>query len=66
MQTENPASVPMGQLHCLTMAPEHPPMWSGLYPGFFPNFKVISSTFACFLLYRSLLGNKVITVALGI
>lgn len=39
MQTENPASVTRGQLHCLTRAPEHPPAWNGLYPGFSPNLK---------------------------
>ncbi|RWR81783.1 ethylene-responsive transcription factor RAP2-7-like protein [Cinnamomum micranthum f. kanehirae] len=37
--TENPASVTRGQLHCLTRAPEHPPAWNGLYPGFSPNLK---------------------------
>ncbi|XP_058098255.1 ethylene-responsive transcription factor RAP2-7-like isoform X2 [Magnolia sinica] len=34
-RAENPTSVPQ----CLTMAPEHPPVWTGLYPGFFPNFE---------------------------
>lgn len=66
MQTENPASVAMGQLHSLTGAPEHPPAWNGLYPGFSPNLKVISSTFDCMLLYRSLSGNEAMTIILVI
>eukprot|EP00262_Sarcandra_glabra_P015766 TRINITY_DN4946_c0_g6_i1.p1 TRINITY_DN4946_c0_g6~~TRINITY_DN4946_c0_g6_i1.p1 ORF type:complete len:118 (+),score=17.79 TRINITY_DN4946_c0_g6_i1:44-355(+) len=29
----------VGPPHCLTMASDHPPAWTGLYPSFFPNFE---------------------------
>ncbi|RWR85885.1 AP2/ERF domain-containing protein [Cinnamomum micranthum f. kanehirae] len=36
---ESSASVTMDQPHCLRVAAEHPPLWTGGYPCFFPNFK---------------------------
>ncbi|XP_077216632.1 ethylene-responsive transcription factor RAP2-7-like isoform X2 [Tasmannia lanceolata] len=38
-RTENPGSVAMGPPQFLTMAHDHPPVWTGIYPGFFPNFE---------------------------
>ncbi|KAJ8631477.1 hypothetical protein MRB53_024800 [Persea americana] len=36
---ESSASVTMDQPHCLRVPAERPPLWTGGYPGFFPNFK---------------------------
>lgn len=61
MQMEHSASVTMDQSHCLRVVPEHPPLWSGPYPGFFPNFKVIFCLVLVYHCYIFLLGNKFIS-----
>uniref|UniRef100_A0A5B6YPX7 Uncharacterized protein n=2 Tax=Davidia involucrata TaxID=16924 RepID=A0A5B6YPX7_DAVIN len=40
-KVENSASAPMGgqTAHGLTMASKHPPIWSGMYPSFTPNYE---------------------------
>lgn len=55
---ESSASVTMDQPHCLRVPAEHPPLWTGGYPGFFPNFKVTFCVLFVHHCYISLLGNK--------
>lgn len=38
LQTDS--HVTMGQRHCLTVTSEQPPVWTGVYSGFFPYFEV--------------------------
>ncbi|XP_068644121.1 APETALA2-like protein 1 isoform X2 [Aristolochia californica] len=38
-RTENPVPLPTAQPQYLPMVPQHPPVWTGLYPGFFPNYE---------------------------
>ncbi|XP_068668532.1 APETALA2-like protein 1 [Aristolochia californica] len=38
-RTENPGPLPTAQPQYIPVVPQHPPLWTGLYPGFFPNFE---------------------------
>ena len=47
LQMENPVTNIAGNqsLKGLAMTSDHPPLWTGVYPNFFPNYEVNCVTF---------------------